>query len=89
MTSEKHDVTMLTIIELKFQAVYTNIICFTLQFTFIESIFIDSTQFVNQQMGSFYNSIPDKQLPHKYIYNILLYASIYFCWQTQENVTVL
>lgn len=54
MASEKRDVTMLTIIELISQAVYTNIICIALQFTFTKSIFIDSAQFVNQQMGSFY-----------------------------------
>lgn len=85
MTSEKGDLTMLTVPELESQAVYTSIICFALQFTFIKAIFIDSVQFVNQQMGSFYNSIPDKQLPHKCIYKELLYTNIYFCRQTRRK----
>jgi len=82
MTADKDDLTMLTIPELESQAVYTNIVCFALQFTFIKSIFIESVHFVNQQMGSFYNSIPDKQLSHKCIYKVLLYANIHFCRQT-------
>lgn len=60
MTSEKGNLTMLTIPELESEAVYTKIICFALQFTFIKSVFIDIAQFVNQPKESYYNSIPDR-----------------------------
>lgn len=40
-------------------------------------------------MGTFYNSIPDKQLPHKWINKILLYSNTYCCRQQQENATEL
>lgn len=53
---------MLKILDLESEAVYTNIICFIMQLTFIKSSFIDYVQIVNQQMESFYNSILDKQL---------------------------
>ena len=36
-------------------------------------------------MGSCYNSIADKQLPHKCIYKVLLDANIYFCRQTTRK----
>lgn len=88
MTSEKGDLAMLAIPELESRAVYNDIIGYALQFTFIKSIFIDSAQFVNQQMGSFYNSIPDKQFPHKCFYKVLLQANIFSCKQ-EENATVL
>lgn len=84
MTSEKGDLRTLAIPEQESQALYANIACVALQFTFIESLFIDIAPFVSQQMGSFYNSIPDRQLPHKCIYEVLLYANIYLCRQTRK-----
>lgn len=44
MSSEKCDLQAMP--ELESQVVYTNIICLALQFTFINSIFIDSARFV-------------------------------------------
>lgn len=85
MTSEKGDLTVLTIPELESQGVYTNVTCLALQFTFVKPIFTVSAQFLNQQTGSFYNCTPDKQLPHKCIYKVLLHANIYFCRQTPRK----